>query len=187
MINDRRAGVKPTPEALGSLLNLVLKCNDFQFKWKKNYLQVGAPSYANLFMAKLEEEIIYNCTHKPLVWDRYIDDIFFIWTHGEEELEKFLSYINGFHDSIKFTAETSKNKVNFLDHTKVKLTMDGDLYTDLYVKDTGKSNYLHFTSAHPSHCKRAIPYGQFERIIIRKCTKETDCMRNCEEKAAHFY
>lgn len=78
-------------------------------------------------------------------------------------MEKFLTFINNFHAQIKFTAETSKKEVNFLD-TKVKLTIDGELCTDLYVKETDKSNYLHFASAYPSHCKKAIPYGQFEHI-----------------------
>lgn len=70
LIENRGNGEKPTPEALGSLLNLVLKCSNFQFNGK-NFLQVGgtamgtrvAPSYANLFITKLEEEILYNCNH----------------------------------------------------------------------------------------------------------------------------
>lgn len=45
-----------------------------------------APNYANLFMAKFEEDLIqtyYSSTgHQPLVWFRYIDDIFMIWTDG---------------------------------------------------------------------------------------------------------
>ena len=27
---------------------------------------------------------------KPLVWFRYIDGVFFIWTHGQEKLDSFL-------------------------------------------------------------------------------------------------
>ena len=37
-----------------------------------------APSYANLFMAQLENELLANTSTKPLVWWRYIDDIFTI-------------------------------------------------------------------------------------------------------------
>ena len=40
---------------------------------------------------------------------------FFIWKHGEESLEKFLSKLNTFHPTIKFTAEYSKETINFLD------------------------------------------------------------------------
>ena len=40
---------------------------------------------------------------------------FFIWEHGEESLEKFLNKLNTFHLTIKFTAEYSKEAINFLD------------------------------------------------------------------------
>ena len=42
---------------------------------------------------------------QPFVWFRYIDDVFFIWTHGKEELENFM---NIFSDYIKFTFESDK-------------------------------------------------------------------------------
>ena len=45
---------------------------------------------------------------QPLVWWRYIDDIFMIWEHGEEELQKFLETLNCYHPTIKFTAEYSR-------------------------------------------------------------------------------
>ena len=64
-----------------------------------------APNYANLFMAKFEEDMIttyYNSTgFKPLVWYRYIDDIFLIWTHGNDELEKFLLFVENYSNTKK--------------------------------------------------------------------------------------
>ena len=42
---------------------------------------------------------------QSLVWIRYIDDIFFIWTHGEQEIQTFLRGLNNFHTDIKFTYE----------------------------------------------------------------------------------
>ena len=66
-------------------------------------------------MADLEEKILNAFEEKPMIWWRYIDDIFFIWEHGEESLEKFLNKLNGFHPTIKFTAECSKETINFLD------------------------------------------------------------------------
>lgn len=53
------------------------------------------------------------------------------------------------------------------------------------MKPTDKSNYLHFKSTHPNHCKVAIPYGQFIRID-GICTQDDDYTRNCEAKAKHF-
>ena len=31
---------------------------------------------------------------QALVWIRYIDNIFFIWTYGEKSIEKFLQDLN---------------------------------------------------------------------------------------------
>ena len=62
---------------------------------------------------------------KPVVWWRYIDDIFFIWENGEESLKIFMEQVKIFHSTIKFTAEYSYKEVNFLD-VNIKL-IDGEL------------------------------------------------------------
>ena len=36
-----------------------------------------------------------------------IDDIFMIWLHGREKLERFLDDLNTFHETLKFTWEIS--------------------------------------------------------------------------------
>ena len=74
-----------------------------------------APPYAVVFMGKLEEDFIKGQRLKPMVWWRYIDDIFMLWEHGEKELKAFLEALNSCHPTIKFTAEYSKEKINFLD------------------------------------------------------------------------
>ena len=48
-----------------------------------------------------------------MIWWRYIDDIFFVWEHGEESLEKFLNKLNTFHPTIKFTEITQKKQLIF--------------------------------------------------------------------------
>lgn len=74
-------------------------------------------------------------------------------TRGEKALHFIITSANEFRATIKFTAEYSKKEINLLD-TMVKKDEKGHLYTDLYVKPTDKSNYLHFSSRHPPHCKR---------------------------------
>ena len=47
------------------------------------------PAFASIFIDKRET----NFLDKILLWFRYIDDVFFIWTqwtHGKEKLEEFL-------------------------------------------------------------------------------------------------
>ena len=61
-----------------------------------------APSYANLFMGVLEKQMLSSYKHKPLVYFRYIDDIFMIWTDGEDSLNDFLTHCNNQNKNIQF-------------------------------------------------------------------------------------
>ena len=72
-----------------------------------------------------------------------------------------------FHSTIKFTAEYSKEEVNFLD-ANIKL-IDGELKTDLFVIPTDTHQLLDPTSCHPYHRKKEIPYSQAVRLN-RICT-----------------
>ena len=162
------------------LLWEVLTKNNFTFNGK-NYLQVGgtamgtklAPSYANIFMGNLEQKLIKNYHLKPLLWLRFIDDVFALWTHGQPELDRFLEYLNKSHTSIKFTMEFSDEKIVFLDTIVKKSQFRQKLLVELYTKPTDTHNYLHFNSFHPSHTKRGGPYGQFLRVR-RNCTLLSD-------------
>ena len=143
-----------------------------------------APAYANLFMRELEETLLKNHEYKPTVWWRYIDDIFFIWEHGESSLKEWTKYLNSAHQTIKFTEEFSYIEIPFLD-TKVKVDHTGKLYTDLYSKPTDSHSYLRYDSAHPKMCKESLPYGQFLRVR-RICTKKSDFKKHSKEMKQHF-
>ena len=90
--------------------------------------------YAILFMADLEENLFETFEKKTMIWWRYIDNIFFIWEHGEESPRDFIDQVNLFHPTIKFNAEYSKEEVNFL-YLNIKL-IDGELKTDFFVEST---------------------------------------------------
>ena len=72
---------------------------------------------------------------KPLVWLRFLDDIFFIWTHGEEELTSFIQYMQDYSESmkiktiLKYDIHYSTQHVNFSD-TTIKLE-NSQLSSDL--------------------------------------------------------
>ena len=173
------------------LLKQVLFKNNFEFNGK-HFLQVGgtamgtklAPSYANIFMGDLEEKILSKCDKKPFFWVRYIDDIFAVWTEGHESLSEFHNFINTQHHSIKFTMEKSTEKVIFLD-TWVKTGKNKNLEVELYSKPTDTHNYLHFSSYHQSHTKRAGPFGQFLRVR-RNCTNTSDYEKHSEKMKQHY-
>ena len=90
---------------------------------------------------------------KVSMWFRYTDDIVFIWTHNEQELQTFLRSINEFHTDIKFTYELPKESIAFLD-LKVS-AKNSKIITDLYVKFTNRHQYLHYVSAHPNNVKQS--------------------------------
>ena len=131
------------------------------------YIYILAPAYANLFMTRLEERLLKASTDKPLVWIRFIDDVFLIWPHGEEKLKSLINHLNSSHETIKFTSEQSRDSISFLD-VQVSVGEGGVLSTDLFCKPTDTHQYLHKKSCHPWHTKKAIPYGQplrFRRIF----------------------
>ena len=75
----------------------------------------AAPNYANLFMDRFETRALENYPLKPMLWLGFIHDIFMIWTHGEDHLTNFITYLNNIHPTIKFIYEHSHQTVNFLD------------------------------------------------------------------------
>ena len=139
---------------------------------------VMAPSYASSFMGRLERDLLKQTRQKMTTWLRYIDDIFAIWPHGEENLPFFLTQMNLFHPTIKFTAKWSRESVTFLD-TKVMRDRNC-LVTDLYTKPMDTHQYLHQRSCHSSHCKSSIAYSQALRLQ-RICSRSTDYQQHMAE------
>ena len=78
---------------LVKMAKFVLSNNHFEFS-EKVFQQISrtaigrklTPPYACIYMDEVETEFLQTQRFKPLVWLRYTDDIFFIWTHGEENL-----------------------------------------------------------------------------------------------------
>ena len=180
----------PSNLSLVELLSLVLTLNNFKFN-DEHYLQTGgtamgtrlAPSFANIYMDFFEEKHVYTYLQQPNAWFRYIDDIFMVWNHGKSALDEFIHHLNSAIESISFSSEIWKKSLSFLDVTVSKMT--DHLDTDLYVKPTDRNTYLPYDSAHPKHCMRGLPYGQF--LHIRHiCSKVTDFEHHAAKKAAQL-
>ena len=131
-------------------------------------------------MAELEEKLLNKYHLKPEVWWRYIDDIFMVWEHGEENLQEFIKYLNSQHPSIKFTFEYSPKSVNFLDVQVIRV--NDKLVTDLYVKPTDTHQYLDASSCLVFHSKKAIPYSQALRLN-RICSEPAFFDQRCDQLA----
>ena len=139
-LNETGTCKVPTEEII-SMAEFVLNNDYFEFNEKvcKQILGTAigtkfASPYACIFMDEMETKFVKAQQLQPFIWFRYIDDIFFIWTHGEEQLNLFFKDLNEFHPDLKFTYETSQNNVDFLDLNES--LKDGTIFTDLHIKST---------------------------------------------------
>ena len=114
---------------------------------------------------------------------RYIDDIFFIWAHGQEKMKVFLEDLNKFHPNLKFTCNSGVENNAFLD-TKFKLKQ-GKIETDLNVKSTYRHQYLHYTTSHSKHTTRSIVFSQTWRVS-RICSQAEDFRKHTTEMRSCF-
>ena len=102
---------------------------------------------------------------QPHTWLRFIDYIFMIWTEGLDNLKLFIDFISNIHyTNIKFTSShRSSSNIPFLD-VSVSLTNDGSISTDLYTKPTDNHEHLLYSSCHPLHTEKAIPFSLTLRL-----------------------
>lgn len=152
-----------------------------------------APNYANLFMDKFENSLLDDFEQKygirPMLWYRFIDDVFFIWTGTKEELSTFIDFTQSFSQrnnmksKMKFEVSMSQESVNFLDVT-VSLR-DGKLETSLYSKPTDAHLYLNAKSFHPSHVIKNIAKGLLIRIR-RICSRKFDYLEHGRELVGYL-
>ena len=100
---DQRANCNPPTDDVVRLIELVLSLNCFVHDNQHYRQTLGtamgtrmAPSYANLFMAKMDEKI--RTAHSapdglnPAFYKRFIDDLIMVWLHGDACLLRFFDY-----------------------------------------------------------------------------------------------
>ena len=89
-------------------LKFILKNNVLEFDTKIIQQISGttigtkfAPSYACYFIDRMANDFLELEIVKPWLRLRYIDDIFFMWTEDEDQLERFLNRLDNFHPNLK--------------------------------------------------------------------------------------
>ena len=190
---EARTDKKVPTRVLQKFLSLILHHNNFTFN-DENFLQTkgcamgseASGSYADVFMGGFEARHIYpRINGKHRAYTRFKDDIFMLWTGGEEALLSFFQEINAVHDSIKFDCKHARDVINFLD-VNIHINADGTLKTSLFRKPTDRNAYLHHSSYHPEKLISNIPYGQFLRA--RKiCSDPNDAHRSIQELERKFH
>ena len=165
------------------LLEINLTRNDFVFN-EQFYLQIKgtamgkkfAPAYANIFMAKWEEEVLDKCQIKPLYYFRYLDDIWGIWPGSESDFKLFMSILNSHDPSIQLTYELSDSTIDFLDTTIYKgpeFNSTSNFDIKVFFKPTDTHALLHKSSFHPKHTYKGLVKSQLLRFN-RICTNKSD-------------
>ena len=173
---------RPEKELL-QLLDINLRKNDFEFNGEF-YLQIKgtamgkkfAPAYANIFMAEWETSALASCKKSPAHYFRYLDDIWGVWTHSQEDFEEFLITLNNHNPSIKLKSSTSHTTVDFLDTTTYKgeqFETTNKLDIKVFFKETDTHALLHKTSHHPKHTYAGLLKSQLLRFH-RICTHRGD-------------
>ena len=100
----------PPTHYLREMLGVILKENSFEFNGK-TYLQAHgvtmgtktAVSFANIFMAEIETNLMQQNNTKPREWKRHIDDVFSLWDCNRNEVERFIEQANTFHPTKLFS------------------------------------------------------------------------------------
>ena len=136
---ERRTEINIESETILEMMDFVLNNNNFEFN-KNNYMQtegtaIGSKlgrNYACTYMGEWENELLNNSEKKPIIFLRYIDDIWGIWQHGESELKKFHKKANEINENIKVELRSSTKEIEFLD---LLLKIENKkLITDLFEK-----------------------------------------------------
>ena len=127
-----------------------------------------AVAFSIIYMADFEERLLKASPHKPLVWKRFIDDIFSLWVTLKAEVTKFVNFANSFHPTIKFTCEMSPENAVFLDTEVFKGPRFSTLkFLDVrtHFKQTETFPYTHFSCCHPINTKRGFIKGESLRLL----------------------
>ena len=86
---DKREEKKISTEDLVKMADFVIKNNYFEYNSQVKHQILGtsigtkfAPTYTCIFMDEIETKFLQTQEFQALVWFTYIEDVFFIWTHG---------------------------------------------------------------------------------------------------------
>ena len=204
---DQREGAEACEEALRTrsnqtfsaalikrLILTVLQSNCMQFGTRFFHqikgTAMGTPmavNFANLFMSKFERSLLdaFEKKHgmRPLIWLRFIDDVFFVWSGDESSLKIFIDFCNnyatetGMQSTIRFTSSYSKTSVEFLD--MIVSIKDGMICTSLFSKPVDTHTYLHASSFHSRSTILSLPKTQFIRLR-RLCSSIADYKQHAQ-------
>lgn len=135
-----------------------------------------SPTIANIYMSVILRRFLQHQHTKPHLLQRYIDDIFLIWTDPVDSLQVFLKELNSFHPNLCFTHHLGHDSIDFLDLSIFKghrFNLTNILDTKTFQKQLNLYQYLHYTSNHPDKVFKAVIKGECIRYVRTNTTYET--------------
>ena len=132
------------------------------------------------YMSRFEGQHVFTYPSQPILWKRFIDDIFVIWHHGLTAVQLFINHLNTVHLTIKFTGEISSQQISTLD--LIIYVKEDQLHTRCYTKPPDRHMYLKYLSEHSCNLKRSTLSSQFVRL--RKFHSES---QHLLEAQIHIY
>ena len=166
---------------VADLKKLLLLCTEnVQFMFnnaiyrQKDGVAMGSPLgplLADIFMSKLETQLLCPLIEQFTLYCRYVDDIFII-ANKNIGLNEVLSRFNGSHTNVNFMAQDeAEGRLNFLDVCVIKRP-DGSLKREVYRKKTWTGQYIHFDSFAPLRQKRNLIHCLTGRAL-KICTADS--------------
>lgn len=165
---DHNDAIQASKWAMGKFSNLISKQRRFilsslAFGLQHNYFWYNAeyyrqlsgigmgakyaPSVANIFMARWEEEAIYsNVPENLILYKRFIDDCIVIWKGEETSLIQMFDRLNENQKNIKLAYEISDRVVHFLD-LEIQIEK-GLISTKTFFKPVERNSYIPTDSCH---------------------------------------
>ena len=160
-------------ETIIRLSRFVMQNNYFSYN-NRFYHQIrggamGSPltlTMANCYMFFFEQSIRRQINNSNGFYLRYIDDIFLVINWPKRHLLKEIERWNTFDTNIKLQANADFS-TNFLDLSIEN--REEQLITKVHHKPSYEPYYLPFSSVHPTHMKKNIPFAMLLRAI-RYCS-----------------
>lgn len=164
---------KISGKAIAEMIRFVMDNNYFSFQ-DNTYQQQGglamgtasAPVLANIYAARYERRLGVMNHSGVLLYNRYIDDILCIFQGTREELVAFLPTIELGPLTINWSFSATKKEFLDVEIMRIRDVTGTRLATRLFQKAMNRHLYIPWSSAHPSHVKKAFVKAELIRFTI---------------------
>jgi hypothetical protein len=132
------------------------------------------PPIANIFVYMLERDIISSWKDKGLMlYKRFIDDIFIIFSGTKNDLDLMIQELNTMHPKLRLTLEISRRSCVFLDINIRHIKSHNKCFkVSVYQKSLNRYMYLPWKSYHTPAMKQGFIKGESIRYARLSTSRE---------------